>query len=170
MNTTLKASEAFKVGKHDIGYVSSGFMERFGTAEFAPRTLGTFQILSRYMTDKEIETELKPGLCELGDVLAFLENPPESSKNGYFNLFYLSSCVVYVHWLAGGREWRVSAWERDGYGWFAGSQVFSPATSNSIPMSSTLSPSKPLTLRKETSRQALTRIADALEVIATKLK
>lgn len=170
MNTTLKASEAFKVGKHNIGYVSSGFMERFGTAEFAPRTLGTFQILSRCMTDEEIETELKPGLCELGDVLAFLENPPEVSKNGYFNLFYFSSCVVRVSWGADGRGWRVDAWGRDGDEWLAGDQVFSPATSNSIPMSSTLSPSKPLTLRKETSRQALTRIADALEIIAAKLK
>ena len=80
------------------------------------------------MKDAEIESELKPGLCILGDVLAFLKNPPEGAKDGNWNLFYTASCVVRVYWYSFAGGWDVYAWERDGSVWDGGSRVFSPAT------------------------------------------
>ena len=102
MKTKLyKAKDEFVVGRHNIGYISESFKEYFyGADDFERKDKPKSQTLSRYMTDSEIESELKPGLCELGDVLAFLENPSEGSKDVYWNLFYFPSCVVYVFWLA----------------------------------------------------------------------
>ncbi len=122
----LEALDEFQVGKHGIGWVDSDFKTRFGGQKFAPKALGSFQKLPRYMTDAEIESELKPGLCDLGDVLAFLKNPPEEAKDGYSNIFYTPAFVVHVGW--DGSHWDVNAWQRDGYGWRGGYRVFSPAT------------------------------------------
>src|SRR3990167_6749262 len=94
--TKLKASDEFQIGKHNISWLDSDFIKHFGKQEFEERDMPTFQRLLRNMTDAEIEGELKPGLCELGDVLAFLKNPPEGSKDSYWNLFYVGSCVVRV--------------------------------------------------------------------------
>lgn len=92
-----KPSEEFVEGKYGIGWVSSSFLERVGDVEFEkvegePKS----QKLPRAMTDEEIESELKPGICGPADVLAFLENPPKESKDGNWNLFYLPSCVVKI--------------------------------------------------------------------------
>jgi hypothetical protein len=47
-------------------------------------------------------------------------------NNGKANLFYTSSCVVYVRWSADGREWHVGVPRRDGGDrWYAGHRVFS---------------------------------------------
>lgn len=110
----LKASEEFVVGKHDIGYVSQSFKDYFEKESFEARPLGTYKTLPRAMTDAEIEKELVTGLSTLGDILAFLENPPEESKNGHWNLFYTRSCVVRVDWRSGYREWNVHTWGRGG--------------------------------------------------------
>lgn len=83
------------------------------------------------MTNTKIESELKPGLCELGDVLAFLDTPPKECKDGNWNLFYLPECVVHVYWHAVYGVWDVNAWPRDAYGWREGHRIFSPATEHS---------------------------------------
>lgn len=123
---TFNATKEFKEGEHSIGYVSSTFEKEFKNVEFEKCSVPTFQVLPRDMTDVEIESELKPGMCELGDLQAFLENPPKESKDGSYNLFYFKSFVVDVRWL--GAYWHVYAWGRDGGGWLAGDRVFSPAT------------------------------------------
>lgn len=84
------------------------------------------------MTEILIETELKPGICEFGDIIAFLDNAPDECKDGYANLFYVASCVVRVRWYGGGREWHVGAWERDGGEWSAGNRVFSATDSKKL--------------------------------------
>lgn len=125
----LKASKEFIVGKNNIGYVSSSFNLYFKDKEFEDvKELPTFQKLSRAMNDAEIESKLKPGICSLGDILAFLKNPPRETKDGYWNLFYLPSCVVDVYWRSGSRHWHVGAWQRDVNEWSEGDRVFSPAT------------------------------------------
>lgn len=45
-------------------------------------------------------------------------------NNGYANLFYLPTCVVFVHWDADGRGWDVSACRRGAYQWRVGNLVF----------------------------------------------
>lgn len=132
----LKASLEFKIGKHNIGWVSSDFIKRFETVEFNINEKPPFQKLPRTMNDAEIELELKPGLCDLGDILAFMDNAPEECKDGNFNLFYTPSCVVSVFWDEFDGDWDVYAWRRDGFGWRAGKRVFSPAIKPSISESS----------------------------------
>lgn len=124
----MNSSTEFVKGKHGIGWVSSDFANRFKDVFFEERPMPTFQKLPRAMSDATIESELKPGLCELGDVLAFLENAPEECKDGNWNLFYFSAFVVNVYWFAGIGEWFVSTWYRDDDEWFADDRVFSPAT------------------------------------------
>lgn|SRR3990167_11769 len=141
--TTYKASEEFVVGRHDIGWISSDFLKYFGDQEFEVKAMPTFQRLPLNMTDAEIENEFKPGICELGDILAFLKNPIEECKNGKWNIFYTSSCVVGVDWIAGSRGWSVITWQRSDRRWGAGGQVFSPAIDTK-----TLRPSDPLDLEK----------------------
>lgn len=125
----LKVAEEFVVGKHSIGWINSQFLERVGNVEFEKAgEVPKFQKLPHSMTDEEIESELKPGICALGDVLSFLENPPEESKDGWANLFYFPSCVVSVGWCSESRYWDVYAWRRGGLRWGGGERVFSPAT------------------------------------------
>ena len=124
----MKASEEFKVGKNNIGYVGSTFTSTYGKKEFEERETPTFQKTPRSMTDAEIESELKPGFCELGDVLAFIKNPPEGSKDGWSNLFYFEDFVVFVDWSAYDRYWHVDAWYRGEWG--GDRRVFSPARSS----------------------------------------
>lgn len=123
---TYKAAEEFVIGKHSIGWVFN--FEQFKDTSFESRKLGTFQKFEKRMPDALIENQLSPGICELGDVLAFIENAPEECRDGWYNLFYLKSCVVRVFWYAGHGEWHVSAWQRDDGDWLAGARVFSPAT------------------------------------------
>lgn len=122
----MKFNEEFVTGKHGIGWMSSRFQESFKDAEFVSVFTPTFQKLPRYMTDVQIESELKPGICTLGDVLAFLDNAPEECKDGYWNLFYFPSFVVRVYWY--GSYWGVVTWYRGEDDWYSGDRVFSPAT------------------------------------------
>lgn len=127
LRVSLQAAEEFKAGKHEIGYVSSTFGDKFKKSKFhtvslLPRSIA----LPRRMTDSEIESELKPGLCTLGDVLAILNSKDKTYRDGKWNLFYFGACVVSVRWR--GDAWDVRAWARGGRGWPGGARVFSPAT------------------------------------------
>ena len=140
-NKTFTPTNEFQVGKHSIGWLGSYFEEKFisPNIQFEERPLGSYQTLTKYMKDAEIENDLKPGICELGDVLAFLKNPPEGTKDGNWNLFYTASCVVRVSWDSDAGGWSVRAWNRGGSGWGAGVRVFSPATRALEPKASELS-------------------------------
>lgn len=123
----MKSSKEFIEGKHNIGYTSSTFNNSFNDVEFKEKPTPTkFQTLLRSMNDEQIESELKPGLCELGDVIAFMDNAPEECKDGNWNLFYLPSRVVCVFWHVG--AWGVHGWGRGDYAWDAGIRVFSSET------------------------------------------
>lgn len=132
----LKASEEFVVGKHKIGYVSSDFKKYVDSIEFEVGSMPKFQKSGKNMKDAEIESELKPGICTLSDVLALIDNAPEECKDGWSNIFYFGAFVVYVGWRADDARWLVDAWYRGGYEWDAGSRVFSPATVPSVPVNS----------------------------------
>jgi hypothetical protein len=138
---TLSTFEEFQIGKHQIGWMYN--LDRLPET-FTPVTkLPTFQKLLRNMTEAQIESELKPGLCTPGDVLFFLDNAPEECKDGNWNLFHFASFVVYVDWDSGRGGWNVYAWGRGGRGWDAGDRVFSPATGT---QELGTGPSVPLTL------------------------
>lgn len=141
----MKASNEFKVGKHNIGYIESRFSHQFKSSSFEKKEMPTFQKLPRSMNDAAIEFELKPGLCELGDIIAFLDNAPEECKDGYWNLFYMEPFVVSVSWDSVSQGWLVSSWDRLGNTWHEGSRVFAPATESSNP--SYLEHSEPLILK-----------------------
>lgn len=139
----LKASTEFKVGKHNIGWINDRFLGSFGDKTFTERPMPKFQTLPRDMTDAAIESELKPGLCELGDILAFLDNAPEEYRDNC-NLFYTPDFVVRVLWGSFRRRWYVSTWYRGDDAWGQGCRVFSQATKSSGTKSSvTLEPSAP---------------------------
>lgn len=128
----MKASNEFVVGKHGIGieWINclnyNDFKKRFGDTEFEARPMPIFQKLGHSMTDAEIESELKPGICELGDVLAFMDNAPQECKDGYVNLFYTNAFVVGVYW-SDDDGWDVDAEERSASTWGVSGRVFSPA-------------------------------------------
>lgn len=125
----MKTTTEFKVGKHGIGWISDTFAERVGISEFEKSVMPRVHTLQHYMTDAEIENEITKGqYASLGDVLAVLDSIDPVFKDGNWNLFYFSSCVVRVGWHSGDREWDVDTWDRDGSGWFAGNRVLSPET------------------------------------------
>lgn len=160
----FSSKDEFQVGKHNIGWLDSDFHPLFPDVSFEPRTLGTFQKLPRRMTDAEIESELKPGFCELGDIVAFMDNAPEECKDGRANLFYTPSFVVSVYWDSFDRGWRVRTCRRDDPGWSADVRVLSPATKPA-----TLIPSEPsdyfvpLTLEIKNLAAQVQRLADCFE-------
>lgn len=93
------------------------------------------------MTDAEIEKKLREDfgshiwdesvLCATLQKWITDQEGGKSGKllnNGYANIFYTSSCVVYVSWDADGRRWGVLTWKRDAGGWSSGNRAFSPAT------------------------------------------
>lgn len=124
-------------------WVSDDFRRLVVAKAGSGQTVATKSILlERGMADAQIEKMLGDGghLFTEGDLLATLERMIQSQwggkdgqllNSGYANLFYTSSCVVNVHWGAGYGAWDVDTWQRDGYEWDAGSQVFSPATGTS---------------------------------------
>lgn len=139
----IKASDEFVIGKNDIVWMNDRFTELCADTSFKKKGEGQkYQTLLRAMTDAEIESELKPGICDLADVYTFLKNPPEGTKDGYSNLFYFPACVVGVRWL--GYGWYVLTWQRGGHRWGSDGRVFSPATGASVP--SNFVPSEPVAL------------------------
>lgn len=143
----MKPSQEFVKGKHNIGYVESSFISHVGDEEFELKGVPTFQRLPRNMNDAEIERELKPGLCDLGDIIAFMDNPPEGTKDGYTNLFYTPAFVVGIYWRVFDDVWDVNTWRRSGDEWNGGRRVFSSATGSSATSASgSLEPSDTSTL------------------------
>lgn len=127
----MNSNNEFVIGKHNIGWVDSDFKKRFDNVEFEVKQVPVFKKLPRYMKDAAIESELTPGLCDLGDVLAFIDSAPEECKDSYWNLFYTKDFVVGVYWYSRGGGWYVFAWNRVNYGgWRTDERVFSPATVN----------------------------------------
>lgn len=129
----MNTSKEFKVGKHSIGYISNSFETRFPDQSFEPVTsLPRAIILPREMNDEQIESELRPGICTLGDVVAVLDSEDPIYKDGKWNLFYFPTCVVDVLWDSFGGEWSVSTWVRGGSGWREGNRVCSPASGQAL--------------------------------------
>jgi len=122
----MKTKDEFVVGKHNIDWVSNldCLPKTFEPVEAMP----TYQLLPRTMTDAEIERELQPRLCTLGDVLYFLEHAPQECRDDYCNIFYTASCVVYVRWHADYGEGYVGTWRRGDGAWGRGHRVLSSAT------------------------------------------
>lgn len=103
-------------------YISPSFTSKFGKIDVTPAaTVPGFKTLERPMYDHEIKVQLGAEECTLEDVAAFLENPPEGTKGGYANIFYVSGFVVRVRWLGG--EWDVDGWSLDDGSWGAGDHV-----------------------------------------------
>lgn len=122
-------------------YVWSDFKERI-LAKVRPTdagkkfTVASFKLI-KDSTDEQIEADLpQEHLFSETDVCAIVaEMITKQSKgeagdllsNGYANLFYTDSFVVYVLWSSFGRRWSVDAWSRGGYEWDVDDRVFSPA-------------------------------------------
>lgn len=157
----MNSTEQFQVGKHNIGWLDSDFKKHFDGQTFEPSAaMPTFQKLGKRMTDAQIESELKPGYCTLGDVYTFLQNPPEGSKDGWGNLFFFPQCVVRVVWFSGGAGWGVLAWLRGGNGWRAESRVFSPATGSRV-----LRPLSSESLTLGNVQKAIMYLADSFDTV-----
>lgn len=104
-------------------WVASSFTEKFGSKDVKPaKSAPPFKTLTKSMKDTDIKKEV--GESTLQDVAAFLENPPEGTKDGYWNIFYVAGCVVRVDWNADFREWHVYAWELGDVRWGAGRRAF----------------------------------------------
>lgn len=124
---TPKASDVFKKGENNIGYVDSSFIKEFGDDEVLPGSILKFDTLKHSMTDSEIISEFGIQECTLGDVLKTIQGSTPEMKDGYSNIFYIKghSRVVGVDWDGGG--WRVFDWVRDVSTWGGGTRVFSSA-------------------------------------------
>lgn len=121
----MKSTEVFKVGNLNIGHIDSDFESRVG-GDVEEKELGSFKVLGEYMENAQaIEDKLNPGKCTLGDVYAFLKNPPEGTKDGRFNLFLVGDYVVSVRWRSFDGAWRVRTWGRED-DWNSENRVFSP--------------------------------------------
>ena len=118
-------------------WVSEDFRNRVATKAKArnvvPKTRHVD--LARKMTDAQIETMLGEGhlfsevsLCGLLEKMLSDQSDGKDGQllnNGFANLFYTASSVVYVYWSAGYRWWYVSTWQRDDREWNASYRVFS---------------------------------------------
>ncbi|KND48476.1 MAG: hypothetical protein AB200_01960 [Parcubacteria bacterium C7867-005] len=120
-------------------FIYDGFRDlvlaKVGKGEQAKPIVSKSVALPRDMTDKEIEEMLGNGHIftevEVCAVIQKLITEQEGGKegellnNGFANLFYTSSCVVVVRWLADVGRWNVGTWRRDVIGWSAGDRAFS---------------------------------------------
>ena len=137
---TLKSSEEFVTGKHNIVWMSNAFRNLVKDNIFEPRPMPTITTLERNMTDEEIEKEITKGqFCTLGDIITFMDNAPKECKDGWANIFYFPSSVANALWNGDDAEWYAFAYDRDDFRWNAGDHVLSPATDTPILVSDTLS-------------------------------
>jgi len=107
-------------------WVSSFFTEKFGNGDItSAKTVPSFKTLTKPMNDAEIKSEPGAQECTLEDVAAFLENPPKTTDDGNWNIFYVAGFAVYVDWSAGSGQWHVYARRLDDDYWSAVYRVFS---------------------------------------------
>lgn len=126
-------------------WVSRSFTDKFGNKDIKPaKTVPAFKTLTKNMYDSEIKSELGAEECTLEDVAAFLKNPPEGTKDGNWNLFYVAGCVVYVRWDSDDRKWYVFTWELDDDDWLAGDRAFGATATHNLSPDVALSPSDTL--------------------------
>lgn len=134
---TIKASSVIKEGKLNIGYISTAVQDMLAGQEVTEVVVPTYWTLTKRTTDKAILADKRTAECSWSDLHAFLKNPPEGSKDGNWNLFYIKDTdrVVSVRWRSDDREWGVLDWSREDV-WYAGRRVFSPATGSRASASS----------------------------------
>lgn len=126
-------------------WVSRSFTDKFGNKDIKPaKTVPAFKTLTKNMYDSEIKSELGAEECTLEDVAAFLKNPPEGTKDGNWNLFYVAGCVVNVYWLSRSREWSVLTWRLGDVYWSAGLRAFGATATHNLSPDVALSPSDTL--------------------------
>lgn len=139
----MKAKNEFKEGKHNTGYVSHSFLEKFGDMNLTGGGIElAYKDLPRDMYDREINAELGVEEVALDDVLYMIKHDL-LKKSGYSNIFYFGGFVVNVHWDSGDAGWYVSDWRLDDGIWRAGNRVFS-RNWNSDPQNTALTSSDPL--------------------------
>lgn len=179
MKTTTKLSLKEAIKACDFNYVNENIEKLFETEPIR----GEIEIknFGKTMTAEEVLAEFEKDGCipaNATELFDWVSKNKDRFEGEYKYVIGLGSVISF-----GDRRSVPSAWwddsrreaslpwfarEFDGSYWFAFSRKSSALeSSESSPLTLSASASKP---RKETSRQALTRIADALEVIATKLK
>jgi len=113
----MKTKDHFKVGEHNIGWVSPSFLTNVPDGFSMGSVLG-------YTLTKESGSVSDTSQCTLGDIIATLDAATPEMKDGWGNFFLCGSVLVRVLWGDDRREWDVSDWSPDG-AVFAGRRVFS---------------------------------------------
>lgn len=124
MKTT---KDEFVIGKHNIGWISSSFLEKFDNIKLTGKgQMLQTKNLEQEMTDQEILGEFGAEEVTLEDILYMLDHNDTLLKNGYANIFYIkdTAFVACVFWYAFDAAWSVGGWNR-GYGWGRGDHVLS---------------------------------------------
>lgn len=137
VETAFTPKEYFKT--REGLYVFSDFPERILDKAEAVEA-GTEYKVTSYKTlmeakDELIESALQENhIFSESDVCAIIADliskQPKGEdgvllNDGYWNLFYTPAFVVNVYWYDG--RWHVSTWRRNGFTWYTGNRVFSPA-------------------------------------------
>lgn len=152
-NTTLEALKQFTIPASAVRDPQEFFVSRNGlyvSSDFRERILDKAKVinpaqganltsyeLKERADDQKIEANLPEShffsesqVCAVIAELISRQSKGEEGilqNNGYSNLFYTASFVVYVYWDSYSGKWCVGAWPRHGRAWYSGGRVFSPA-------------------------------------------
>ena len=122
-------------------WVSDDFQSRVGKKAKPVNDLPTITLtsgdLARNAYDREIKVDPVMPTNHVfeseSEFVAYLDQmiskQPNGEKgdllnNGYWNIFYVAGCVVYVYWYSVYRRWNVNAWSLDDFNWYAGCRAF----------------------------------------------
>lgn len=142
----MKSQDIFKVGKHDIAYVSEDFKKDFHGMEFEEDKTPIYsRKLGKFMMSEEILKEIKPTEVSLGQLYHALKSGG-LDKDVFGYLAYVKNKkgvprLVYVGWdvWLDKRGWVWFSYSVDSpYGWYDVRRVFSgnplaPETSDTLP-------------------------------------